>query len=213
MDAALTAVYLAEIRGECELALQAEKDLIEATKDRRIIVVADEDHLTDEERLYFEKHNADFLRAHINVQAMLTHAAAVSRLLKPGGGPRRNERVRRAAEVGELLDLEDGVPAVLSRTLRDHLEHYDERLLRWSELPGADPMYVWPSRGLGSGATMAGHPLDLSRTYQTNAHQYVFWGEVYDLSALSDALNAIWRAAGNALFKLLEENPWLRDED
>lgn len=208
VDAALTVVYLAEIRGECQLALQAEKDLITAATDRLILLVDDEGNLTDEEIARIEKRNADFLRAHINVQAMLTHAAAVSRLLRPGTGRWREEREERARTMRELTEVSSDDLAVLSRGLRNDLEHFDERLYAWSGLPSTDLYQFSPSRGL----RYAMNPYDndrreLSRSYHPGAHLYTFWEETYDLGEISSAVTRVYEAAGRAMFKILDENP------
>ena len=208
MDAALTVVYLAEIRGECQLALQAERDLLAATTDRPIGLVDDEDKMTAEERAYFEKDHADFMRAHINVQAMLTHAAAVSRMLSPGAGSHRAAREERASQMRELIGVDEADVAALSRGLRNDLEHFDERLYAWSELPNTDIYQLSPSRGLRHALNPYDNDIrELSRSYHPKDHLYTFWDETYDLGDISGALTRVYEAAGAAMFRILDENP------
>lgn len=202
----LMVVYLAELRSECELALQAEKDLLSATKDHRILLVSDDP--TDEEKREFEKQQQDFLRAHINVQAMLAHAGAVSRLLRPGGGRWQAEREGRAAELRDAIGVSAEDVDALARGLRNDLEHYDERLYKWSGLATTDLYIHWPSRGLRHGL----YPYDndvreLSRSYHPKRHLYTFWQETYDLAETSAALERVYEGAGKTMFKILRENP------
>lgn len=215
MDPALTAVYLAEVRGECALALQAEKDLLAAVMNRKIIIVEDEDNLTDEERRHFEEKYEGFLRAHINTQAMLAHAAAVSRLLSPGNGRWKRERDERAAELRQLIGVLTADLDALARSLRNDLEHFDERLYEWAELPTTDLFSLHPSRGLMYALDpYNSDPRELSRSYHPGKHLYTFWNETYDLAETSKALRRVYDQAGAAMFTILDEHPELfADQD
>lgn len=208
VDAALTVVYLAEIRSECQLALQAEKDLLAATVDHTIMIVSDEDNLTDDERSRFEERHANFLRAQIDVQAMLSHAAAVSRILCPGNGRWKAEREKRATLLRSSIGASVQDLVVLSRGLRNDLEHYDERLYAWSQLPTVDIYQMSPSRGLRwSLDPYDNDARDLSCCYHPKKHLYTFWNDTYDLGEISAALARVHAAAGKAMFEILDNNP------
>jgi hypothetical protein len=215
MDPALTVVYLVEVRSECRLALQAEKDLLAAVANRKIIVLQDEDNLTDEERRHFEELNEGFSRAHINTQAMLAHAAAVSRLLSPGNGKWRRQRDERAAELRELVGVSQADLDALARSLRNDLEHFDERLYEWAELPSTDLYYLHPARALMYALDpYKNDPRELSRSYHPGKHLFTFWGDTYDLGEISRALISVNDAAGIAGFSILDANPGLfADQD
>jgi len=67
--------------------------------------------------------------------SIVYHAAAVSRFLWSPGS--RDKALRRRSESrGAILRSSLAIPAdhpIKSRTLRDHLEHFDERLDEWAE--------------------------------------------------------------------------------
>jgi hypothetical protein len=65
----------------------------------------------------FHDHAADFLN----------HAAVVSKILSPSGNRRSRSR---AEHLRQYLGIEQGEP-ILGRTLRNHLEHIDERIDSW----------------------------------------------------------------------------------
>jgi hypothetical protein len=70
-----------------------------------------------------------------DAQDLLQHAAAMSRILWPPAG-KSGPKTTRAKNRGDHLRarLEINESHILkSRTLRDHLEHYDERLDDWAE--------------------------------------------------------------------------------
>ena len=74
-------------------------------------------------------------QANYDAQACLTAMANVSKLFKPGipVGKKKDRHgfaEQRGRYLRELFKLSDEL-RVLERTMRDHYEHYDERLDRW----------------------------------------------------------------------------------
>src|SRR4030067_1143791 len=63
----------------------------------------------------------------------LQHSSAVSRLLWPPGSnsrPMKKRAKQRGAHLRNSLEIDD-VHSLKERTLRDHFEHFDERLDDW----------------------------------------------------------------------------------
>jgi hypothetical protein len=130
------------------------------------------------------------------VHSVLTHAGCLSRLLWPAA---RNARARARGELlRSLLDLPDDDAGVLSqRDLRNHLEHYDERLDEWAAGP-PHRVYVhdviMPFRRL-----WGADDRDIMRWYDPPTDTYRFQGEVFHLSALEAALRCALERAQEAL--------------
>src|SRR5579862_3776447 len=64
-------------------------------------------------------------RAFFHIQAFLVAAANVSKLLWPSGNRKRGNELRR------LLSVTEDSP-IANRTLRNHFEHFDERIDSWT---------------------------------------------------------------------------------
>jgi hypothetical protein len=133
------------------------------------------------------------------IHSVLTHAGCLSRLLWPAA---RNARAARAQARGELirslLDLPDADASVLSqRDLRNHLEHYDERLDEWAaKSPSRQYVHdvIMPFRRL-----WGAEDRDIMRWYDPSTDTYRFQGEVFHLGALEAALKTALVRAQDAL--------------
>ena len=87
------------------------------------------------------------------IQAILTAGACISRILWPGGkGPkgdkdRKQARLERQAQLRRRLDLRDDSNPLGDRTVRDHFEHFDERLDEWAnqKVPALSDREIIPS--------------------------------------------------------------------
>ncbi len=66
-----------------------------------------------------------------DMHSMLTHVGVISKLLWPIKEKRANTREQRGAELRARLGLPAADHILCARTLRDDLEHFDERLDRW----------------------------------------------------------------------------------
>jgi len=66
-----------------------------------------------------------------DMHSMLTHVGVISKLLWPIKEKRANTRERRGAELRARLGLPPADHILCGRTLRDDLEHFDERLDSW----------------------------------------------------------------------------------
>lgn len=132
MDAFLQGVYVTEIKSQCEFALNAAGQLNQALQRMH------GDNSTVDSRKFF--HREVFRQIH----SFLTHASNVSRLLWPPVPAKKQteteevyrarlsaiDKVQRAEILRGLYKIQDVSP-LKNRALRDHLEHFDERLDEW----------------------------------------------------------------------------------
>lgn len=162
-------IYLQEIKTQCRSVLfaldQFNKRIEEFTQPS-----AFGDHETPSSEVFRALHS------------VVTHAANVSRLLFPSR--KRDEYAQQRGEtLRELLGVDSSSP-ILDRSLRNHLEHYDERLDQWAK-NGQGPSKWF--------ATDTIHPKDagpsvppdsMLRAYLTDTREFYFMGDVYELVPL-----------------------------
>ena len=63
---------------------------------------------------------------------MLSHAAMISKILLPDTSNNKHVRIERSRKIKETLNVKDQ-SVLLSRTVRNNVEHLDERLDAWIE--------------------------------------------------------------------------------
>ncbi|NOX76853.1 MAG: hypothetical protein GXP17_09655 [Gammaproteobacteria bacterium] len=133
---------------------------------------------------FAEKSWFEFIRAEkqevvkeifLHLQHFLSHAAIVDKILDPKEGSNRSKILK------ENLDL-TGINLKLFRKLRNHLEHFDDRLDKWVENYEGEPFYdmnlVTGTKGFPEKVFL--RALDL--------HIYKFHGKSYDLDELHKIL-------------------------
>jgi hypothetical protein len=121
----------------------------------------------------------DSTHAWIAIQNMLTAAANASKALWGQGGrlSEQREPLRASIRVNDTSPLREVV-------MRDHFEHYDERLDRWwenSEAHNYLDMSVMPPsmvQGVADG--------DMFRVFDPSTGDVVFWGQRFRLTALAE---------------------------
>jgi hypothetical protein len=126
-------------------------------------------------------------------QAFLSHAAAVSRILWPPGKSNAIAAAR-GLHLRTVLTV-DNAHSLRTRTLRDHLEHFDERLDRWSQetTHGAIiDLHIGPTSVIGGEAVGRG---DFLRVYEPNRKVFTFRGDEFDIQALVTGLEELKAAA------------------
>lgn len=177
MDNFLKRVYVMEVKSQATFATHAIMDLNESLKNlgdvhgnRRI-------------------HSEVFRQTH----SFLTHASNVSRLFWP---PRLNKKKDEPTEdyekrsaftkargkaLRELFAINEQSP-LKNRDLRDHLEHYDERLDHWSNTSQNRNIC---SDTIGPPNAISGiAPTDTMRWFDPTTNSFLFRGEKYELQAL-----------------------------
>ena len=116
----------------------------------------------------------------VGVQTLLTGAANTSKALWGAGGRFATER----RALRESLAVDDSSP-FRDVSMRNHFEHYDERLDRWwreSESRNYLDHMIGPPdavSGLSDG--------DRFRVYDPTTHEVVFWGEKFNVQAIATA--------------------------
>jgi hypothetical protein len=200
MDRFLQRVYVIEIKSQGHFALNAVGALSQALQAIREF---DGDW---SRRNFF--HAEVFRQTH----SFLTHASNISRLFWPpqpikrkGEDPeafaqRKAFTTSRGKSLLRLFGLKDSSP-LKSRVLRDHLEHYDERLDHWSNTSErrniANDTIGPPNAivGLESSDTM--------RWFDPTTNAFRFRGEEYALQPLVTAVDQLLSKAAS-----LEESLW-----
>lgn len=169
-------VYLQEVELQCRYAENAVGDY------NFILEKLLEEDSTDR-REYLQ--NEVFRTLH----SFLTHTSNVSKLLWPTGTGRAKRRGRR---LRSLLSVTDDNP-LRSRTLRNHLEHFDERLDTWAEETGGNLFLnvIGPRSAVLADEGITVIPL---RWLDSETAHFHFRGEEFDLQELADAAKELQEA-------------------
>ena len=121
----------------------------------------------------------DMEHAWISIQNILSAAANISKAL--WGSKRRREADRKPLR--DSLGVDDTSPFV-HVAMRDHFEHYDERLDYWWETSAShnylDMSVMPPSAVQGVSET------DMFRVFDPTTGDLVFWGERFNIGALAE---------------------------
>jgi hypothetical protein len=108
-----------------------------------------------------------------SIQNFLTAAANIAKACWGQGGSLADER----ADLRESLAVVDTSPLVTNTDLRNHLEHYDERLDRWyrtSARHNYADFLIAPRA-----TTIAGmEDTDIFRHFDPQTNEVIFWGSI-----------------------------------
>ena len=133
----------------------------------------------------------------------LQHTSATSRLLWPPGSSDKMRR-ERANDRGDHLRISLGIQGdhvLRSRRLRDHLEHYDQRIDDWAE---TSPNKNIVDNMIGPRSTIGGDAIkdtDIMRLYDPSTKKFVFRGESFDVQEL---VNGVIYIRDRAIRRLVE---------
>lgn len=131
------------------------------------------------------------------------HAAAISRIFWPPGCRDKKKKAiaqRRGQALRDELGIKSGHP-VQKRTLRDHFEHFDERLDDWAENSRNRNIIgrlFGPRDGVGGDAI---DDSDIIHHYDPSTKIYSFRGESFDVQNLVSGINDIHQKASAFLEK------------
>jgi len=173
MDDFLKRIYLQQVKQECEFCLAAIARMNEILKSEG------------------ESQN-DFFREALD---LVHHAAAVSRIFWPPGCRDKKKKVRaqqRGQALRDQLEIRSNHP-IQKRTLRDHFEHFDERLDDWAENSRNKNMI---NRLLGPRNAVGGDAIgdsDIIHHYDPATKIYAFRGEAFDIQELVDGIGDIYQ--------------------
>lgn len=186
------AVYLREAETQCRLAIGA----VIALNNAMQADSKNEDGTQDWEK--FEYIQGEIFRS---IHSILTHASNISRIFWPseGGGERAAKRKERGRVLRQRVGLPDENHPLHKRTLRDHLEHFDERIDHWRE---TSVRKNYAQDLVGPKGMIAGfEDTDMMRWYDPERKSFLFRGEEFDIQELVsaiDVLRPVLRQAGQA---------------
>jgi hypothetical protein len=200
MNRLLAVVYLGELQRQAEYALNAVQQVNAGTRQLSS---------TDSQDRFF--HTAEVFRG---LHSFLAHTSNMSRLLWPPVPGRRKQeseahfqarlakfpRVSRANELRLLLGLGPDEHPLRSRQLRDHLEHFDERLDEWAAT-SSDHDFVLEHIGP---ETEIGHlaPGDRVRSFDPDLVVFCLRGERFDVGSLVRDIRQLKERAAGVAFRL-----------
>ena len=130
-----------------------------------------------------------FLYAH----AFLTHVASISKLLWPEARTRQRRPLaeERSEELRSILNISEDSP-INNRRLRNHFEHYDERLDEWA----SEERRYYIDRIIAPIGTISGFDdKDYMRRFDPTTFQLFFHGESFDLLEAEKEIMIIGRSA------------------
>lgn len=142
-----------------------------------------------------------------HIMALNHHSAAVSRMFWPPGSPNKISKARSKAR-GDFLRNSVGVEEdhrVRQRTLRDHFEHYDERLDEWAESSFNKSIVL---KMVGSRELIQGPYIgdgDIIHHFNPSNCTYYFRGEPFNIQQMVDGVEDIGRKIVNRLCQI---SPW-----
>lgn len=201
VDLFLQRVYVSEIKAQAQYAINAVDALNNALRG-----------LNAPSR---DRESGNLCRSEVfrQTHSFLTHSSNISRLFwpimpKPKKGEARSAIDNRAAFTEErgktlrtLFSIDQSNP-LKSRTLRDHLEHYDERLDHWSNTSKNRNV---ASDTIGPANAIFGlDPSDTMRWFDPIRKAFRFRGEEFELQSLATAVVQVFVSA-----KEIEERLWL----
>ncbi len=158
--------YLGELECQCVHALRAAARLDACIREE----------CQDVSALFFELH------------ALLSHVASASRILWPPQTRANQRALDRGAHLRAVLTVPEDHP-VRSRKLRNHLEHYDERLDAWiqeSQHHNIATDIVGPVGSFG-GTKMS--QSDVFRQFDPATCSFIFRGEEFSIQRLVEGVN------------------------
>ena len=202
MDDFLKVVYVGEIKKQCEFGLAAVKYLNHALQQ-----IHNRDLGREEQQFY---HSEVFRQIH----SLLTHASNVSRMFWPPlPKQKQNEteqdyenrllkidKVVRGRVLKDEYGLNDHNP-LKNRALRDHLEHYDERLDHWRN-NSVNRIIVSDTIGPPN-AVVGPAESEMMRWFDPTRNIFKFRGEEYNLQGIASSIDQLL-----ILSRKLEEDLW-----
>lgn len=163
-------IYFEQVKQECEFCLAAVEQMNKILED--------------------EKAEGDFFREALD---LVHHAAAISRIFWPPRCRTKGKTARahqRGQALRDELEIQSNHP-VQNRTLRDHFEHYDERLDDWVENSENKNMV---KKLIGSRSSIGGiDDSDIIHQYDPSTKIYAFRGEHFNLEELVAGIIDIYK--------------------
>lgn len=187
MDEFTKRIFFGELKTQCRFALNAIGQLSFSLQQVSLR------ELEREKREYF--HSEVFRGIH----SFLTHTSNVSKILWPGVPKQKSgesneqyqQRIGKIKKVHRAMELrrELGLPSehtLKNRQLRDHLEHFDERIDDWGE-NSENKNFVQDT--IGPENTIVGlAKTDMMRWFNPTNGTFLFRGETFSLQDIATAI-------------------------
>ena len=190
MDDFVKNIFISELKKQCRFALNAILQLSFSLKQLNSL------NLEQAKREYF--HDEVFR----NIHNFLTHASNVSKILWPAQPKQKQnesdeqyeERIKRIKKVQRAIQLleELSLPeehVLKSRKLRDHLEHFDERIDNWAE-HSENKNFVQDNIG-PENAIVGIDKKDMMRWFNQTNNTFLFRGETFNLQDIASAIDEL----------------------
>ncbi len=180
MDEFLQRIYLDQVKQECERCFQAIQTM---------------------NAILNGQLEGDFFQPALE---LIHHAAAVSRIFWPPCSRNKisHKRAQRRGQfLRDLLVISTG-HAVQNRSLRDHFEHFDERLDDWAETSKNRNIvfrFIGPRGAIGGSAIQDS---DIIYHYDPQTKVFSFRGEKFDVQMLAQGLDDIFKKVTDKLAEL-----------
>lgn len=171
-------MYLAEVEKQCVMAGFAFQSIGEALN------ALNEEGLGPSSKKWALRWNV--FRA---VHSFLTHTSNVSKVFWGQDNDKNKVRRERANKLRGCLSLPDDEHILKKRTVRNALEHFDERLDEWrTKSKGKN----YSQNNMGPiGAISGFNALDQMRHFDPIARVFYFRGDAFDLGAMNDGVQDI----------------------
>ncbi len=172
MESFVETIYLEELQTQCDWALAATNGL------NQCLSASGPDS------------TAHFFRF---AAAMLQHAGLASKLLWPPGSRLgyKNKRAKvRAQYLRQVLNIDD-THELKNRSLRDHFEHYDERLDDWL---ANSPNRIFVNNVIGPRSIIGGNAIqdhEIIKLFNPETKELVFRGSPYNVQQIVNAVQDI----------------------
>lgn len=148
-----------------------------------------------------------------DMHSMLTHVGVISKLLWPIKERRANTRERREEELRARLELPPADHILCGRTLRDDLEHFDERLDSWvlhkeTRLEEGKRAPDYWQDCIGPWKIPQDHRAekqDVMRHYDPNTRLFRFQGKPMHVPTLDEAVKALQHRVDGEVGQLLAQ--------
>ena len=164
MDAQLRKIFPGELRRQATFGLLAARDLQHALRAQ------------DQDRVWY------------SVQSLLVATGNISKILWPPSPAARE----RGEYLRNLFQVTDDSP-LEPRTLRNHFEHFDERIESWAQ---SSARRNFADSNIGPSGMIAGLDLaDFLRSYDTSRNAVTFQGDSVEIGPLVHAFRALLEAA------------------
>jgi hypothetical protein len=175
MDNHAISVFLNEVATQCGYTLSAAAQVNNALK------ALNQDTDSDD-----NLNQRQFLKREVfrGLHSLLTHASNISRILWPpsGNSAVAKRRANRGIALRHYLDLPDNGHPLKERTLRDHLEHFDERLDDWA---GTSIQRNFIQDSIGAwGALPSFDEGDVMRWFDPSTLRFIFRGQSFDIQII-----------------------------